>query len=79
MASPDNKLQDNETTSRAVADGLRRNYGLTESRIDGSMELRIGRVSSKLMAQSHSLLSLPFQLRSVSEASAVATRRLVVL
>ena len=60
----------NETTSGAVAGGLRRNYGLTE--------LRIRRVSSKLMAQSLSLLSLPFQLRSVSEASAAATCSLVV-
>ena len=49
-----------------------------ESRIDGIMELWIGRVGSRLIAQSHSLLSLtsiPFRLlslvfrqRSVSEA-----------
>ena len=83
FASP--RLLVNETTSGAVVGGLRRNYGTTESRIDGIMELWIGRVGSRLIAQSHSLLSLPsipfrllslvFQLRSVSEAITSGLKR----
>ena len=47
LASPDN-----ETTSRAAAGWLRRNYGFMESRIDGIMELRKGQVGSQLITQS---------------------------
>ena len=44
------------STSEA-AGGLCRNYGTTESRIDGIMELRKGQVGSKLIAHSPITLS----------------------